>query len=412
MKTETMTVAMMPVDCLIPYARNPRKNDSAVDAVAASIKEFGFRQPIVVDDEMVILVGHTRAKAAKKLGLVEVPVHVASGLTESQKKAYRIADNRLNELAEWDDDLLALELEDLRMDDFDLGTMGFDDGEVDRLLDGLDATPDGLTDEDEAPEPSVVPVSKPGDVWLLGKHRVMCGDSTDAAQVGTLLAGGVADMLWTDPPYGVSYVGKTSDALTIENDSLDDAQLEAFLRSVFVCAMDACRAGAAWYVAAPPGPLHHCFSTVLKDMGVWRQTLNWVKHVFALGRSDYHYRHEPIFYGWKPGGSHFFIDDRTQDTILEFDKPSRNGEHPTMKPVELIERCIQNSSKQGWTVLDLFGGSGSTLIACEKTGRINRSMELDPKYCDVIVRRWQEFTGKQAVLEATGEAFPGVKAHP
>lgn len=190
MKTETMNVAMMPVDALIPYARNPRKNDSAVDAVAASIKEFGFRQPIVVDDELVILVGHTRAKAAKKLGLIEVPVHVASGLTESQKKAYRIADNRLNELAEWDDDLLALELEDLRMDDFDLGTMGFDDGEVDGLLAGLDATPDGLTDEDEAPELSVVPVSKLGDVWLLGKHRVMCGDSTDSEQVGTLLAGG------------------------------------------------------------------------------------------------------------------------------------------------------------------------------------------------------------------------------
>ena len=204
-------------------------------------------------------------------------------------------------------------------------------------------------------------------------------------------------MLWTDPPYGVSYVGKTKDALTIENDSLDDVGLTDFLRAALGCAWATCRAGASWYIAAPAGPLNHCFSTVLKELGVWRQSLNWVKNTFALGRSDYHYRHEPIFYGWKEGAAHYFVDDRTQDTILEYDKPSRNAEHPTMKPVALVERCISNSSKPGESVLDLFGGSGTTLIAAEKTGRTAYLMELDPIYCDVIVTRWEQATGQKAV---------------
>ena len=232
---------------------------------------------------------------------------------------------------------------------------------------------------------------------MLGRHRLMCGDSTSIDAVQVLGGGQMFDMLWTDPPYGVSYVGKTKDALTIENDSLDDAGLTDFLRAALGCAWANCRAGASWYVAAPAGPLNLCFSTVLKDLGVWRQSLNWVKNTFAMGRSDYHYRHEPIFYGWKEGAAHYFVDDRTQDTILEFDKPSRNGVHPTMKPVALIERCIENSSKPGETVLDLFGGSGSTLIAAEKTGRTAYLMELDPIYCDVIIRRWEEATGQKAV---------------
>jgi DNA modification methylase len=402
-----MTLEHWPLDRLVPYARNPRKNDHAVDKVAAAIHEFGFRVPVIAKSDGTVVDGHLRLKAAQKLGLETVPVLLADDMTETQIKAFRISVNRMAELAEWDTELLALELEDLRLDDFDIDLTGFDAGELDALMDEMagGSGTEGLTDPDDVPEPPVEPVSKPGDVWLLGRHRLMCGDSTDAAQVGILLAGGVADMLWTDPPYGVSYVGKTADALTIENDSLDDVQLTDFLRSAFACAFQHSRAGAAWYVAAPAGPLHQCFSETLKEIGVWRQTLNWVKNTFALGRSDYHYRHEPIFYGWKPGDAHYFVDDRTQDTILEFNKPSRNGEHPTMKPVELIEYCIGNSSKPGWMVLDLFGGSGSTLIACEKTGRINRSMELDPKYCDVIVKRWQEFTGQTATLESTGQPF-------
>lgn len=212
-------------------------------------------------------------------------------------------------------------------------------------------------------------------------------------------------MVWTDPPYGVTYVGKTKDALTIENDSLDDAGLEQFLRNCFTGLLTVCRGGAPWYVAAPAGPLNHCFSTVLKEIGVWRQMLNWVKSYLVLGRSDYHYQHEPIFYGWKPGASHPWFSDRKQTTVLNFDKPSRNGEHPTMKPVELVEYCIKNSSPPDGTVIDAFGGSGTTLMACERTGRVARLMELDPRYCDVIVRRWQEFTGHTATLEATGEAF-------
>jgi site-specific DNA-methyltransferase (adenine-specific) len=210
------------------------------------------------------------------------------------------------------------------------------------------------------------------------------------------MGGGLADLVWTDPPYGVSYVGKTKDALTIENDDQSEDQLEAFLRAALGATWASCRAEAVWYVAAAPGPLHLCFAKVLRELEVWRQTLTWVKSSFALGHSDYHYRHEPIFYGWKQGEAHYFIDDRTQDTILEFDNPARNGVHPTMKPVELIERCVLNSSLPGQKVLDVFGGSGSTLIACEKTGRSCYMMELDPSYVDVIVTRWENATGKKA----------------
>jgi len=208
----------------------------------------------------------------------------------------------------------------------------------------------------------------------------------------------MANCVWTDPPYGVSYVGKTKDALEIQNDSLDDKDLEDFLRSALSCAFAYTHPGGAWYVAAPPGPLNHCFSVVLKELGVWRQTLNWIKSQMVLGRSDYHYQHEPIFYGWKPGASHSWHSDRKQTSCLEFDKPQRNGIHPTMKPVELVEYCITNSSKPGEIVLDPFGGSGTTLIACEKSKRQCRTMELDPKYCDVIKNRWEEFTGKKAQL--------------
>lgn len=363
--------------------------------------------PVIIDDKDHIIAGHGRVEAAKKLGMKEVPCLLASHLTPAQKRAYMLADNRMALDAGWDDDLLAIELKDLAADGFDLSLTGFEADEINQWLN--DPAP-GLTDEDQVPDVVSDPVSRSGDIWILGSHRLMCGDSTDKAAVTALMDGGRADMVFTDPPYGVAYVGKTKDALKIKNDSLDERKLESFIRSAFTAGAAVCSDGAVWYVAAPAGPIHHVFATVLKEMGIWRQTLNWVKNTFALGRSDFHYRHEPIFYGWLPNGSHFFSGDRTLDTVWEFDKPSRNAEHPTMKPVALVERAIINSSRDGQSVLDLFGGSGSTLIAAEKTGRIARLMELDPIYVDVIIKRWQEFTGRMATIEGTEKSFADVEA--
>jgi DNA modification methylase len=397
---------LWPLERLIDYARNPRKNDHAVDRVAAAIKEFGFRVPIVAKSDGLVVDGHLRLKAARKLGLAEVPVVLADDLTDAQVKAFRISVNRMAELAEWDSELLALELGELGELGFDLDLTGFDGDELAALT--PEVLTEGKTDPDEVPEVPPTPLSVLGDVWICGRHRVMCGDSTSIDAVETLMAGVKADCVWTDPPYGVAYVGKTADALTIENDNLNDDELTDFLRASLGAAFAACKDGAAWYVAAPPGPLFHCFGTALKDLDVWRHTLAWVKSTFVLGRSDYHYQHEAIFYGWKPGAAHKWASDRKQSSTLNFDKPARNGVHPTMKPVELVEYCIGNSSDSGDVALDPFGGSGTTLIACEKTGRVARLMELDPRYCDVIVKRWQEFTGKQATRESDGKLFDEV----
>ena len=412
MKTETW-----PLERLIDYARNPRKNDHAVDRVAAAIKEFGFRVPIVAKSDGLVVDGHLRLKAARKLGLAEVPVVLADDLTDAQVKAFRISVNRMAELAEWDSELLALELGELGELGFDLELTGFSEDEANALT--PEVLPEGKTDPDEAPEPPAKPRSVLGDVWLLGKHRVMCGDSTSIDAVEALMAGGKADCVWTDPPYGVKQStdflrewdgGKKRprEAHGIVNDDLDDDELTDFLRAALGAAFVTCKDGAAWYVAAPAGPLFHCFGTVLKDLDVWRHTLAWVKSTFVLGRSDYHYQHEPIFYGWKPGAAHKWTSDRKQSSTLNFDKPARNGVHPTMKPVELVEYCIGNSSDRGDVVLEPFGGSGTTLIACEKTGRIARLMELDPRYVDVIVKRWQDFTGKKATRESDGKFFDEV----
>jgi len=411
-KTETW-----PLERLIDYARNPRKNDHAVDRVAAAIKEFGFRVPIVAKSDGLVVDGHLRLKAARKLGLAEVPVVLADDLTDAQVKAFRISVNRMAELAEWDSELLALELGELGELGFDLELTGFSEDEANALT--PEVLPEGKTDPDETPETPAVPRSVLGDVWLCGKHRVMCGDSTSVDAVGALMAGAVADLVWTDPPYGVAYVGGVSHdpkyqkkrethGMKIENDALNDDELTDFLRASLGAAFANCRDGAAWYVAAPPGVPFYCFATVLRDLGVWRHTLAWVKSSFVLGRSDYHYQHEPIFYGWKPGAAHTWAGDRKQSSTLNFDRPSRNGEHPTMKPVELVEYCVGNSSNRGDVVLEPFGGSGTTLIACEKTGRIARLMELDPRYVDVIVKRWQDYTGKKATREADGVAFDEV----
>jgi len=408
--TETMTVDMMPVDTLIPYARNAKlHNDTQIAAIAGSIKEFGFNNPVLIDSDGGIIAGHGRVMAARKLGLLEVPCIQLDHLTDNQKRAYILADNRLAEIGGgWDAELLKLELDDLRLEDVDIDGLGFDDASLDELLAdvGGDEGTEGLTDPDEVPEVPAVPVTKPGDVWLLGKHRLMCGDSTSIDAVKNLVPGGGVGILLTDPPYNVAYEGKTKDALTIQNDSMSDASFRKFLCDAFTAANSVMAPGAVFYIWHADSEGYN-FRGACFDVG-WevRQCLIWKKSLLILGRQDYHWIHEPCLYGWKDGAGHFWASDRKQTTVMEFDKPTRNGEHPTMKPVDLFEYQMLNNTKKGDVVLDIFGGSGTTLIAAERNSRVARIMELDPKYCDVIIKRWQDFTGKQATLEATGEPFP------
>lgn len=390
-------------DSLIAYARNPRKNDHAVDRIAAAIKEFGFRVPILAKSDKTVIDGHLRLKAAQKLEMDTVPVLLADDMTETQIKAFRISVNRLAELAEWDNDLLALELEELTQLDFDLDLTGFDADEISALI--ATEIPPGLTDEDATPEVPEEPVSKPGDIWILGDHRLMCGDSTSIEALETLCGGQKVDMWLTDPPYNVAYEGKTKDALTIQNDDMQDEEFRQFLRDAYVAADAVMKPGAAFYIwhADSEG---YAFRGAARDAGwIVRQCLIWVKSSIVMGRQDYHWKHEPCLYGWKSGAAHLWSSDRKQSTVLEFDRPHRNGEHPTMKPVGLFEYQMLNNSKVGSVILDSFGGSGTTLIAAEKNRRKACVMELDPRYCDVIIRRWQDYTGKKATLEMDGRVF-------
>lgn len=379
-----MQVQEMKLAAIKPYANNPRKNEPAVDAVAASIKEFGWQQPIVVDRNMVIIAGHTRYKAAKKLKLKKVAVLVAEGLTDEQVAAYRLADNKSGELATWDEAALLEEL--AQIGDIDMTAFGFSELEA--------SVAEGETDEDDAPaiEDDAIVDSMPGFVYQCGNHRVMCGDSTSCDDVARLMAGETADLIVTDPPYNVAYEGKTKDALKIENDSMDDASFRAFLIDAFAAGDSVLKPGGAYYIWHADSEGFN-FRTACREVG-WkvRQCLVWAKNVFVMGRQDYQWKHEPCLYGWKDGAGHYFVDDRTKDTLLHADKPARNAEHPTMKPVALIQQQVLNSSRSGELVLDLFGGSGTTMVACENTGRVARLMELDPKYCDVIRRRWAEYT--------------------
>lgn len=399
-----MKIEQLGITTLIPFAKNSRThNDAQVAQIAASIREFGFTNPVLIDEANGIIAGHGRVLAARKLKLDEIPCIRLSHLTESQKRAYVIADNKLALNAAWDDAMLKLELADLKELDFDLSLIGFSSDELIELLTDTEVV--GLTDEDAVPEVQENPVSKLGDVWLLGKHRVMCGDSTSIDAVETLMDGVLADQLITDPPYNVAYTGKTKDALKIQNDSMSDESFRQFLRDAFVAADAVMKTGAVFYIWHADSEGYN-FRGAAKDAG-WtvRQCLIWKKQTLVMGRQDYHWKHEPCLYGWKDGSAHLWATDRKQTTILEFDRPSRSVLHPTMKPVDLIEYQVLNNTKGQDVVLDLFGGGGSTLIACEKTGRHARLMELDPKYCDVIVRRWEEFTGKQAILESTNEPF-------
>jgi site-specific DNA-methyltransferase (adenine-specific) len=398
---------MWPLARLRPHERNARTHSpEQVAQIAASIQEFGFTNPILVGEDDGIIAGHGRLAAAMDLGLTEVPVIVLGHLTTEQRRAYVLADNQLALNAGWDMELLRLELADLQLADFDLSLIGFGDDELADLLPNVNELPPEDADADAVPEPPAEPITKLGDVWLLGKHRLMCGDSTSIEAVQQLMDGGKADLLLTDPPYNVAYEGKTAEALTIQNDSMSDEDFRQFLRDVYSTADAVMKPGAVFYIwhADLEG---YNFRGAAHDVG-WqvRQCLIWSKNSLVMGRQDYHWKHESCLYGWKEGAGHYWGNDRSQTTVLDFNRPSRNGEHPTMKPVELFQYQLENSSKRGNLVLDLFGGSGTTAIAAEQTSRHARLMELDPRYCDVIVKRWQRFTGKTATLESTGEPFP------
>jgi DNA modification methylase len=409
--TDRLAIDYRAIADLIPYARNSRTHsDAQVAQIAASISEFGWTNPVIVDGSNGIIAGHGRVLAARKLGLDTVPCIEVAHMSEAQKRAYVIADNKLALNAGWDDELLKVEFSDLMAEGFDISVIGFDELEIDALL-GVEAS-EGLTDEDEVPEAPAQPVTVLGDVWLMGKHRLMCGDSTSIADMERLTGEALVDMWLTDPPYNVAYEGKTKDALKIQNDAMGDDQFRQFLRDAYVAADTRMKPGAVFYIWHADSEGYN-FRGAAQDAG-WkvRQCLIWKKQTLVMGRQDYHWKHEPCLYGWKDGSSHLWAADRKQTTILEFDRPSRNGEHPTMKPVALFEYQMLNNTKGGDIVLDSFGGSGTTLIAAEKNGRFSRLMELDPKYCDVIVKRWQEFTGKQATLEETGKTFAEMSEVP
>jgi site-specific DNA-methyltransferase (adenine-specific) len=386
-----MQIEQRNINEIKPYEKNPRINDDAVDAVANSIKEFGWRVPIIVDKDMVIICGHTRLRAAKQLGLMEVPVHIATDLSPEKVKAYRIADNQTGNIAEWDYELLPVELSELQAMDFDLSLLGFDADELDKLLNGEDTVIEGMTDPDEVPEVPDEPVSKRGEIYQLGAHKLMCGDATDSVDVETLMCGEQADLLLEDPPYNVAYEGGTAEHLTIQNDNMDDAAFFNFLTDAFKCAVAVMKPGAAYYIFHADSEGYN-FRGACKAAGLQvRQCLVWKKDSLVLGRQDYLWIHEPILYGWKDGAAHSWYSDRKQTTVLEFDRPKRSELHPTTKPIEILVYLIKNSSQRNNLVADFFGGSGSTLIACEQTGRKAYLMELDEKYCDVIRKRWAEF---------------------
>lgn len=412
---------------LKPAERNARRHqEKDIEAIKKSIQEFGFNDPIGVwGPENTIVEGHGRLQAAKELGLEEVPVVHLDHLTDEQRRAYALAHNRTAELSEWDLEVMDEELAGIF--DIDMDAFGFDEF-------GPEESIDDIQEDDFEVKTPEEPRTKRGDVWILGEHRLLCGDSTEPAEIAEFLGGCKADLLLTDPPYNVDYTGKTKDALKIQNDSMDDQSFRAFLTDAMNAATPVMKPGAAFYIwhASSEG---FNFHAACRAAGLHvRQTLVWVKNTMVLGRQDYHWKHEPCLYGWKDGAAHYFTPDRRQTTVIEDqldftkmkkdqlvellkelyseqtptsvmheDKPLVSDMHPTMKPIKLMARCIKNSTRTGDVVLDLFGGSGSTMIAAEQLGRKCYMVELDPFYCDVIIDRWEKFTGKVAVLACGDE---------
>ncbi len=406
-----LQVAMWSVEKLIPYARNARTHsDDQIAQVAASIKEFGWTSPILVGADGVIIAGHARLAAARRLGMLEVPVIVLGHLTEAQRRALVLADNKLALNAGWDEEMLRIELQDLEVSGFNLDLIGFSTAELESLMAGDVA--EGLTDEDGVPEVQVAVVTVQGDLWILGDHRLLCGDATILADVEKVLDGGLADMVFCDPPYNVNYGATMKDKLrgtnrTIANDNLG-AEFAQFLLDACTQMVAVCKGGI--YICMSSSEMATLQTAFRAAGGHWSTFVIWAKNTFTMGRSDYQRQYEPILYGWKEGVDHFWCGARNQGDVWAIAKPHVNDLHPTMKPVELVERAVRNSSKTRDTILDPFGGSGTTVIACEKAGRQARVMELDPKYCDVIVRRWQAFAGGVAVLEGTSESFDAIAA--
>lgn len=397
-----MEVTNKHIDLLIPYARNARTHDDAqIAQIAGSIKEFGFNNPILIDKDNGIIAGHGRVMAARKLGLTEVPTILLDHLSETQRKAYILADNRIAINSTWDNEMLSLELMDIK-DDVSLAMLGFNVDELDALLNPIELT-DGLTDEDAVPEVPNEPTTKLGDIYQLGNHRLMCGDSTSIDDGEKLMGGLLADLVFTDPPYNVAYSGRGANNLgIIKNDDMSDNDFEQFCRDIFSTYHAIMKPLACIYVCHPDSASAPkiAFEKTFAEQFKKSSTIIWMKQSAGMGWQDYRAQHEPILYGWKEGkGSHFNAGDRTKTSIWKIGRDAQASYvHPTQKPVCLPEEAIMNSSKGSDCVVDLFGGSGSTLIACEKTGRVNRTMELDPKYCDVIVKRWEDFTGKKAEL--------------
>jgi len=390
------TIEHWPLERLVPYEHNARTHSTAqIEQIAHSIRVFGFTNPILVDSQAGILAGHARLCAARVLQLEKVPVIVLDHLTDIQKRAYILADNQLALSAGWDDTKLAQELARLEGEGFDLDIIGFDDDALAALLEEHKAP----ADPDAVPEVQPVPVSRLGEIWLLGPHRVQCGDATDLACVELLMAGERAGMVFTDPPYNVDYGAAGQ---KIANDHLG-AAFGPFLTKA--CSNMLAVTDGAIYICMSSSELHTLHQAFTSAGGHWSTFLIWSKNTFTLGRSDYQRQYEPILYGWRKGGEHYWCGDRSQGDVLCFDKPHVNHLHPTMKPVELVQQAISNSSRRGDRVLDLFGGAGSTLIACERTGRQARILELDPVYVDTIIRRWQEHTSQDAVLEGDGRSF-------
>lgn len=418
------------LSALVADEANKRTHDERnLAAIEESIRKHGVVEPLVVQKGTNrIVAGNGRAEALRRLGYTHVDVVDVEIATEQEFRALSIRLNRTGELAGWDGAGLEADLAILANAGWgNLPEFGFDEATLDALAKDVESpTPgrrvsfvagdgSGKVNADD-PGPDTKPTdanSKPGMVYQLGPHRLICGDSTKRETWDALLGDEKVQMVWTDPPYGVAVnavesveearrLHRRTDGKIVQNDDLSPEELEVFLTSSLGTACDACVPGAAWYVAAPPGPLHTTFALVLSELNIWRQSLMWLKDRFAFGRSDYHYRHEALFYGWKPGAAHYFVDDRTQDTVLEFPRPTKSEEHPTMKPVELVKKCIENSSMEGWIVADPFGGSGTTLVASAQAGRIARLIELDPGYCDVIRRRWTKLARAAGVDPGSG----------
>ena len=398
-----------PLAKLQPYAKNAKTHGAdQVAKIAASMAEFGWTVPCLVADDGELIAGHGRVLAATQLGLTEAPVIVLGHLTDAQRRAYRIADNKLTELGTWDEGLLSAELKDLLAQDYDLSLIGFEDAELEALLAGeVDPEAASREGEDDVPEAPETPISRPGDLWLLGKHRLLCGDATVATDVERLLDGSRSKLCFCDPPYNVDYAGgvgaqKAGRERRIKNDTLGDG-FGQFLYDA--CVLINLYTDGAVYICMSSSELHTLQAAFKEAGGHWSTFVIWAKDRFTLGRSDYQRQYEPILYGWPERAKRHWCGDRDQGDVWQITRPHKNDLHPTMKPVALVERAIRNSSQRGDLVFDPFGGSGTTLIAAETTGRRAALLELDPKYVDVIIRRWQEFSGLDAQLVDTGRSF-------